>query len=230
MLLFDNMSIVVFINEKCSFIHSFVGRLNTIYIVKSCFVVFTFLTRIQLNDLSWCKTEGHRERRRERKNLDLFLDRDCRLMLNAGYSITVNFYITRRSPPPPPSLKNRLAKWTQHVHTYSKEILFHNSVNFFFFNFTLSVSHFFFSSFKLHFVFHSPRNVLFLDTFRMYVFIWRNFALSTLVDFWVEFSLQTSLFNLLAYLLSILLQPTITSDRFACGVAALAALFLFLRY
>lgn len=53
--------------------------------------------------------------------------------------------------------------------------------------------------FKLHFAFHSPRNVLFLDTFShvclcVYMFVWRNFALSTLADFCAAFSLRTSLF------------------------------------
>lgn len=56
--------------------------------------------------------------------------------------------------------------------------------------------------FKLHFAFHSPRNVLFLDTFShvclcVYMFVWRNFALSTLADFCAAFSLRTSLFFLL---------------------------------
>lgn len=53
--------------------------------------------------------------------------------------------------------------------------------------------------FKLHFAFHSPRNVLFLDTFShvclcVYMFVRRNFALSTLADFCAAFSLRTSLF------------------------------------
>jgi hypothetical protein len=187
---------------KCSFIHSFVrAQYIKQFIVKSYFDLrFAY---IHLYDLRCRNRRTHRKKERKKP---WFILRLPAIAIKAGYfiyDITV-FFQTCSSP--------KILQIIRQMNTANFQI---SILSFFitlsiFFNFALSVSHFF-SSFKLHFVFHSPRNVLFLDTFRMYVFIWRNFALSTLVDFWVEFSLQTSLFNLLACLLALYTTTTITS-------------------
>lgn len=80
--------------------------------------------------------------------------------------------------------------------------------------------------FKLHFAFHSPRNVLFLDTFRMYVseYIWRNFCA---LYFGCVFSSNFTFFFCLLYSIQ-------HSDRFACisysSWFVISLFSLFLRY